>query len=273
MISNLLAEVSWTNVLYAFLITAGVAIVFAVLILIVAKLFAVKEDDRLKAIMQNLSGADCGGCGFPGCKGCASAMLEGKAGINACSKTGETERRNIAEIVGVEYADSDEQVAVVCCNGGEKCNDKFNYLGYGDCSAREFMLGGSKQCEKGCLGSFTCGRNCPDNAIKIENGVAKVSAELCEGCGKCTLVCPKKLIKRIPKRAKFYVACSSACKGKDVMAMCENGCIGCGMCARVCENGAIQMVDNLPVFDYDKCINCGKCHDKCPRKCIKYVHG
>ena len=43
-------------------------------------------------------------------------------------------------------------------------------------------------------------------------------------------------------------------KGSQVYL--QGRCIGCGLCVKVCEDNAITMVDRLPVFDYDKCINC-----------------
>ena len=56
------------------------------------------------------------------------------------------------------------------------------------------------------------------------------------------------------------------------MTKCKAGCIACGKCERTCPNGAIHLVNNVPIIDYSKCINCGKCLEACPRHCIKYVN-
>jgi len=57
--------------------------------------------------------------------------------------------------------------------------------------------------------------------------------------------------------------CHNPGMGKPVMSVCSNGCIGCKLCAKTCPNGAIEIVNNLPVFDYSKCTGCGLCASKC----------
>ena len=44
-------------------------------------------------------------------------------------------------------------------------------------------------CTAGCLGCGLCVKACPSEAIKMENGVARVSRSKCTGCGACVAAC------------------------------------------------------------------------------------
>ncbi len=266
---NLLAAIQWDKVGIVIGIAAALALVFVALILIVSKFCAVKTDEKVAKIAEHLAGANCGGCGYAGCEGFAKALAEGKADLSACGPTPNENKAAIAEILGVEFAASEPVYAVVACAGGVKSKNKYNYIGNAGCQAEGMYLGGKKQCAYGCMGEGTCESLCPYAAIAVKEGVAIVDKALCEACGLCVRNCPKNIIRLIPKRAKVYVACSTPCRGKDTMSVCEIGCIGCGLCAKNCPENAITMVNNLPVIDYAKCTGCKTCVAKCPRKTIK----
>lgn len=250
------------------LIIAGIAGVLAFLLAFLGKFFAVKTDERIDKVAERLAGANCGGCGYAGCKAFAEALVKGEAEINKCNPTGIEDKREIARILGVEVQESEPTVAVVHCMGGDDCNTKFRYEGYYSCESEELFAGGNKACPYGCLGLGTCSRTCPYHAVSVVGGVSSINGDKCRSCGACIAKCPKRIIDRIPARATVYIGCSSACKGKEVMGACKKGCIACGKCARTCKEGAIELIDNLPHIDYSKCVGCNECAAACPRKCI-----
>ena len=269
MIYNLLNPVSTETLLVVIAIVAVLAIAFAAFIVLVSKLCTVPVDEKAEKIKEQLAGANCGGCGYAGCADFAKALSEGKADISACGPTPNQNKAEIARILGVPFSAQEERFAVVHCAGGKVSLDKFEYVGNEGCIAQASFMGGKKVCPSGCLGGGTCEKLCPYHAITVREGVADTDKALCEACGLCVKKCPKHIIELIPKTAKIYVACSSICKGKEVMDACKVGCIGCGICARLCPQKAITMVDNHPVIDYSKCNGCLTCLNKCPRKCIR----
>ena len=134
------------------------------------------------------------------------------------------------------------------------------------------LSGGQKACEYSCLGLGSCVKKCAFDAIKIENGVAKIDREKCTGCGVCVTECPKNVIKLLPEDTKVQVMCSSLDKGKITRQVCSVGCIGCGICAKNCEQQAIEMKDNKAFIDSEKCVDCGICIEKCPQHIIERLN-
>ncbi len=257
------------TVLWSTLLLLGLALVFGVLLAVLGKKLAVKEDEKVGKVRKKLSGANCGACGYAGCDAFAKALVEGKADINACNATSVANKGEIGDILGVAVA-AEETKLIVACRGGNNAVDKYDYMGYGDCRSMELLGGGRKLCQWGCLGMGSCTDACPEHAVSVmDGGFAVIDQSKCITCGRCVSACPKKLIKRIPKKAKVYVACSNCMRGaKEVHEKCSVGCLGCGLCAKVCPQHAIVMENSLPIIDYSKCTGCGLCSEKCPAKCI-----
>ena len=265
---NLLAASKALQVFIPALILLVLAMLFAIALAYLGKKLAVSRDERIDRVKDCLSGANCGACGYAGCDGFATALVEGKAELSSCNATSKEKKEEIAEILGLTDTGEATKV-VVCCHGGQDAKDKYDYVGYGDCRSMELLAGGRKQCAWGCLGTGSCVDACQHHAVTVkQKGYSEVSLSKCISCGKCISACPKKIIKRIPASATYYVACSNHQKGKEVRELCTKGCIACGICVKQCEVGAITIVDNLATIDYTKCINCGKCAAKCPQRCI-----
>jgi Na+-translocating ferredoxin:NAD+ oxidoreductase RNF subunit RnfB len=258
------------NMFIPVLILGGLGAVFGVGLSFASKKFAVEVDERIEPVRNALPGANCAACGFSGCDAFAEAVVAGNAQADGCPVGGSAAAAQIAEIMGVEAVEKAPETARVICRGD--CNSsvsKYEYSGIVDCAAAAEMYGGPLACSYGCMGLGTCKNACPFDAIVIENGLARILEQKCTACGKCVAVCPKKIIRLVPRTSRVTVACSSLDKGAVVRKNCNVGCIGCRRCAKVCPVDAISFRDGtLADIDPVKCINCGKCIEECPTGAI-----
>ena len=259
-----------SGILIAAAIVGGTGLFIGIFLGLSGKKFAVEVDEREEAIVNVLPGNNCGGCGYAGCSGLASAIVKGEAPVNGCPVGGAPVAARIGEIMGESAEGQVKKVAFVKCAGTcEKAQNQYEYFGIQDCTMVNMMQdNGPKGCSYGCLGFGECVKACPFDAIHIVDGIAVVDKEKCKACGKCIAVCPRHLIELIPYEQKTFVRCNSNDKGKGLMDVCLVGCIGCRLCVKNCEAGAITVTNFLAHIDPDKCTNCGVCAEKCPRKII-----
>ena len=250
-----------------------IGLICAAVLVAASKLMAVKEDEKFPKIRECLPGANCGACGYAGCDGYARALCDDPAvPVNLCIPGGASVAGELGGILGVEAGSTVKKVAVVHCSGDcTKTEDKVIYEGIESCRGAKLMFGGKGSCTFGCLGFGDCMKACPQEAICIADGVARVNGRLCIGCGICVKTCPNGIISLQEEGDKVVVTCSNKDKGAVTRKICENGCIGCKKCERVCPEGAIKVIDNLAVIDYGKCEKCsdfGMCAKNCTVGCI-----
>lgn len=245
-------------------------LVFGAGLAIASKVFEVKTDERVPLVRDALPGANCGGCGLPGCDALASAIVKGEAPLNACPVGGNAVALAIGEIMGESVGNSAPLVACVHCGGDcTHSPNRANYYGVKDCREAMIASGGVKQCRYGCMGLGTCVNACMFDALTIgENGLPTVDVDKCTACGKCRDGCPKNLIDLIPADQLIHVDCSNTDKGKLVRAVCDIGCIACKACIKVCPADAIIVENNVASINYEKCTQCKACFEKCPTGAI-----
>ena len=257
-------------IVYAVVVRGVLGALFGLVLAIASKVFEVKKDPREEAILSHLAGANCGGCGYPGCAGCAAAILAGDAPVTACAPAGAENAAAIAEIMGQAAPTGDRQVAFVRCNGGTNAKKRYEYVGVKDCLSATKVAAGPLECQFGCLGFGSCVSACQFGAMSVgPNGAAVVDPDKCTNCMACAKACPRHLIVSVPaSERKVHVACANLDKGKAAMSVCSSSCIGCGLCEKECKKDAIHVVGGVAVVDYDKCIGCKMCTKVCPRDAI-----
>lgn len=236
---------------------------------VAARQFAVQKDPKVEALEKLLPGANCGGCGYPGCSGFAGALAAGKAEPSGCVAANAATVSALAGEMGVEVSDKALRVAVVQCNGGHSAVTAFRYEGPRSCASAMLVMGGDKLCRFGCLGMGDCVAACPFGALSAgDGGLPSVSPERCTGCGRCVQACPKRIISLWPADRQVVVACSNREKGALARKGCAVACIACGRCEKSCPVQAIAVSDNLARIDPARCVNCGLCATVCPTGAI-----
>ena len=175
----------------------GLGLLIGGVLAFASKIFYVYVDPLVAAIDDVLPGANCGGCGYPGCTPNAQAIAAGKSSPDSCVAAGPDVAIAIAGLMGVTIGDKEPEVAKSGCYYGTKDADiKYLYEGINDCRAAAMVFGGMKECNIGCLGLGTCVAACPFGALSMsEEGLPVVDEEKCTACGTCEKVCPKHIIR------------------------------------------------------------------------------
>jgi electron transport complex protein RnfB len=148
---------------------------------VAAKKFAVEGNPLVDELTALMPGTNCGQCGFPGCSGAASAVVEGRAAPTCCPPGGKALASELAEKLGLSLdlsgmVDEGPKIAHVS--------------------------------EEICIGCCRCIKVCPTDAIL---GAAKqihnVIREACTGCAACIDRCPTEamVMKPVPVTLQHWV--------------------------------------------------------------------
>lgn len=257
-----------------------IGLFFGIGLALAAHKFAVEANPKIEAVLHSLAGAQCGGCGYPGCEGYAIAVVnDPEVPPNLCFPGKEAVAAKVAELTGKKMTAVEDMIAVIRCSRLEgRVSHKHEYIGFASCTAANLGFGGPSACQYACIGLGECAAVCPFDAITMVEGFPVVDPDRCVSCGTCVKTCPKKIIELTSLKARVYVPCSSKDMGKKVTAVCQVGCIACQMCVKKCPAEAVTYSDGLIRVDLHKCLAYGPecqevCVEKCPRRIMRRFDG
>ncbi|MBM3421269.1 MAG: Fe-S cluster domain-containing protein [Bacteroidetes bacterium] len=266
-------------IIYTVVSLSSLGALSAVILYVVARKFKVYEDPRIDEVQEILPGANCGGCGFAGCRNFAEALVRADSfeGLN-CPVGGASLMGDVAKLLGKTAVAADPLVAVVRCNGTPVYRPKTSiYDGAKTCIIAHSLYGGETGCSYGCLGYGDCVNACLFGAMYMDpvTELPVIIDDKCVACGACVKACPKVIIelrKKAKKDRKIFVSCVNCDKGGPARKACNVACIGCSKCFQVCEYDAITMANNLAFINSVKCVLCRKCVEVCPTNAIHEIN-
>ncbi|MFC2169054.1 RnfABCDGE type electron transport complex subunit B [Acidobacteriota bacterium] len=241
------------NFLIPIITMATLGFLFAFGLVLAYNKLKVEEDPKIEEISEVLPQANCGACGYSGCRAFAEAVVNGKTAPNSCPVGGEDVANQIAAVLGVTAEKVIKQLVRIHCRGFlDAAPASGTYLGISTCQAAH-LIGGNKQCSYGCLGFGDCALSCPFDALFMgQDGLPIVREDKCTACGICVDTCPRNILALHPVVQNTFVYCCSLDRGPTARKVCKNSCIACGICVRACPE-AIILENNLAIItDYKK---------------------
>ena len=208
------------TIIWTVAILTVLGLLLALILFWVARKFKVEEDPRIDEVEKVMPGANCGGCGFAGCRAFADAAVKATNLDNQyCPVGGDEVMQKVASILGFTVAAKAPQVAVVRCNGSCEARPRTNeYDGAQSCRVKAALYSGDTGCAFGCLGCGDCVAACQFGALSMDpaTGLPVVDESKCTACGACTKACPKHIIElrnKGPRGMREYVSCVNKDKG------------------------------------------------------------
>ena len=267
------------TIIWTIVILAGLGLLLALLLYFIAQKFKVVEDPRIDEVEKALPGANCGGCGYAGCRDFAATSVNDE-GLTRhfCPVGGNEVMKKVSAILGYTIEEKAPQVAVLRCNGSCEVRPVVNeYDGVKSCKVKASLYSGDTMCPYGCLGCGDCVAACRFGALAMDpaTGLPVVDETKCTACGACVKACPKNLIElrnKGPRGMRMVVECRNNDKGPAARKACGNACIGCGICVKTCTHDAIVLENNLAYIDFTKCKLCRECEAVCPTGAIHGIN-
>ena len=179
----------------AIIILSIIGLISATLLYIISRKFHVEEDSRIDEIESILPGANCGGCGYAGCRNFAEQCTKATSLDSLlCPVGGNEVMQKIAPILGLNAVEKAPRIAVIRCNGScENRPQTSHYEGAHSCAVVSSLYTGESNCNYGCLGEGDCAAACEFGGITMDpvTRLPRIDSNICIACGSCVKACPR----------------------------------------------------------------------------------
>ncbi len=135
-------------VLYTIITVSSIGVLAAIILYLAAQKFKVFEDPRIDQVEEALPSANCGGCGYPGCRNFAEACVKTESFDDLYCPVGGNEcMADVAKILGKEATAKAPEVAVIRCSGTPEHRVRTNeYDGASSCTIAASLYSGDTGC-------------------------------------------------------------------------------------------------------------------------------
>ena len=97
---------------------SGLTFILATALVLANRKLYVYEDPRIDVVEEMLPHANCGACGFPGCRPFAEMLVKGDIEPGRCTVNSKEANQVIADFLGVDLGAREKRVARLACAGG-----------------------------------------------------------------------------------------------------------------------------------------------------------